>query len=111
MSSQMRTFLIKLAGYIRRFIRQLASVFSSTGTGGGQEADDYQPDYPAHHADGDCADWPRRQELIVFRVFRGGTPQWRTTPLPAAMAHDSRADEESVHRPAIRGEYAGSGQN
>lgn len=66
MSGQMRTFLDQTGGLWASgaLYGKLASVFSSTGTGGGQSRRLPQPDYPCSSWDGDCADWLRRARAV-----------------------------------------------
>lgn len=76
MSGQMRTFLDQTGGLWASgaLYGKLASVFSSTGTGGGEEQTITSTDYPCPSWDGDCADWLRRAGTV--RCFPGS---WRDT--------------------------------
>lgn len=77
MSGQMRTFLDQTGGLWASgaLYGKLASVFSSTGTGGGQEQTITSTwTYPCPSWDGDCADWLRRAGTV--RCFPGS---WRDT--------------------------------
>ena len=66
MSGQMRTFLDQTGGLWASgaLYGKLASVFSSTGTGGGEEQTITSTDNACASWDGHCADWLRRAGTV-----------------------------------------------
>lgn len=112
MSGQMRTFLDQTGGLWASgaLYGKLASVFSSTGTGGGQEQTITSTDYSCPSWDGDCADWLRRAGTVRCFQVRGGTPYGATTIAGGDGSRQPSNEELSIAR--YQGEYvAGLAKN